>query len=161
MFDSSTIIDQSIAAVTLRRRFISASMLEMVILCMMMSLTRRSSDCHLARAVFVEDTPPNRIWYFLKHNSYWISQWIQTQCQHPLNPFIICSRNSVIVCSNHFNVRDAQWIVNWTNPKKKPQAWERLLWVWEKDNIQMSIKGLRKIKCLNKVLGHHKPPEQL
>lgn len=31
----------------------SISMLEMVILCMMMSLTRRSSDCHLALAVLL------------------------------------------------------------------------------------------------------------
>lgn len=41
-------------ALTLRRRFISASMLEMVILCMMTSEIRRSRDCHLMRATLVE-----------------------------------------------------------------------------------------------------------
>lgn len=41
-------------AFTLRRRFMSASMLEMVILCMMTSQMRRSRDCHLLRATLVE-----------------------------------------------------------------------------------------------------------
>lgn len=39
---------------TLRRRFMSASMLEMVILCMMTSEIRRSRDCHLLRATLVK-----------------------------------------------------------------------------------------------------------
>lgn len=39
---------------TLRRRFMSASMLEMVILCMMTSEIRRSRVCHLLRATLVE-----------------------------------------------------------------------------------------------------------
>lgn len=43
----------------------SVSMLEMVILCMMMSEIRRSRDCHLVRAILVEYTPPRRCWYFL------------------------------------------------------------------------------------------------
>ncbi len=48
----------------------SVSIFEMVILCMMMSLMRRSSDCHLARAVLVKYTPPVLIWYFLKYKNH-------------------------------------------------------------------------------------------
>lgn len=39
--------------VTFSSLFISDSMFEMVILCMMMSVTRLSSDCHLALAVLL------------------------------------------------------------------------------------------------------------
>lgn len=61
--------------VTLSKRFMSVSILEMVILCMMMSLMRRSSVCHLARAVLVEYSPPVLIWYFLKYKYHdWISK---------------------------------------------------------------------------------------
>lgn len=50
---------------TFRRRFMSASMLEMVILCMMTSEMRRSRLCHFPRATRAEYIPTGLRWYNL------------------------------------------------------------------------------------------------